>query len=310
MTRLLLLTLLTAVAAFPLEAQEFIPLWPESAMPNSKGLKRPEVIVNERILQVETPGMYVFLPSAKQNTGSAVVICPGGGYERLAYVSAGLELAKWLNTLGVNAFVLKYRLPNSPDLKVRHIAPLQDAQRAMRVVRSNAARWAIDPAKIGVLGTSAGGHLASTLGTHSEDVSAIGDSLDAVSFRPDFMILVSPVVSMGVFAHAGSRENLLGAGPSAELRAAYSNESRVTPATPTCFLVHAFDDRVVPVQNSLMFYRALVDKGISSSLHVFPEGDHAIALRGNPGSTELWTALGEMWLKEKGFISGPSGPGK
>jgi acetyl esterase/lipase len=300
--RLIILIALTAVAALAVRAQDLIPLWPEGGMPNSKGLPLKDSIFNERIYRVGVPKLRAFLPSSQENKKSAVIICPGGGYERLAYVISGLQLAKWFNTMGVSAFVLDYRLPNSPDLKQREIGPLQDAQRAMRIVRAHAARWGIDPGKIGVLGTSAGGHLASMLGTRTDDVSAIGDSLDKVSFAPDFMILVSPVISMGVYAHVGSRNNLLGANASKELVDKYSNELKVTSTTPPSFIVHAFNDKSVSVRNSLMFYQALVEKNVSSSLHVFPQGGHSIALRNNPGSAELWTTLCEAWMDEMGFL--------
>ncbi|WP_114782624.1 alpha/beta hydrolase [Botryobacter ruber] len=282
-------------------AQEFIPLWPEGKMPNSKGLVLKDSIVNERIHQVGVPGMYAFITSKEENKGSAVVICPGGGYERLAYNISGFQLAKWFNTIGINAFVLNYRLPNSRDLKERHLGPLQDAQRAMRVIRANAATWKIDPERVGVQGSSAGGHLASTLGTLTDDVSAIGDALDKESFKPDFMILVSPVINLDTYAHAGSKRNLLGEKPSKKLVEKFSTEKQVTAATPPAFLVHAFNDKSVNVRNSLLFYEALLDKNIPSSLHVFPQGGHAIALRNNPGSTNIWTSICELWLHEMGF---------
>jgi acetyl esterase/lipase len=270
-------------------------------MPNSKGWQLKDDIRNERIYQVGTPGMYAFLPSTQENNGSAVLICPGGGYERLAYIISGTQLAKWFNTMGMSAFVLNYRLPNSPDLKERQLGPLQDAQRAVRVIRANATKWGIKPDRIGVQGSSAGGHLAATLGTFTKDVSTIGDDLDKLSFRPDFMILVSPVITMGQYAHNGSRKNLLGENPSKELLEEYSLELRVTNTTTPAFIVHAFNDQGVNVRNSLMFYSALVDKNVSATIHVFPQGGHSIALRNNPGSTELWTGLCEAWLKEMGF---------
>ncbi len=142
----------------------------------------------------------------QENKGAAVVICPGSGYAHLAYVISGTQLAKWFNSMGVSAFVLKYRLPNSPDLKERQIAPLQDAQRAMRIIRAGAEKWQIKPDKIGVLGTSAGGHLAANLGTATEDFAKINDELDKFPFTPDFMILVSPVITMGEYAHPGSKK--------------------------------------------------------------------------------------------------------
>lgn len=286
----------------PIQAQEFIPLWPMDNLPNSKGVKVVEVIENERIIQVDTPGFYTFFTSQEENQGSAVIIFPSGGYHRLTYNMGGFQLAKWFNTLGINAFVLKYRLPHSPDLKVRHEAPLQDAQRAMRIIRARAEQWSIDPKKIGVMGTSAGGHLASTMGTHEEDVSAIGDTLDGVPFNPNFMVLVSPVITMGAHTHEGSLYNLLGKKPSEELKNKYSNELHVTPTTPPCFLAHAANDKAVDPRNSIFFFHALLDKNVPACLHIFPKGGHNINLHDNPGSTELWTDLCEEWLIEIGMV--------
>ncbi|MCA1624046.1 MAG: alpha/beta hydrolase, partial [Acidobacteria bacterium] len=205
-------------------------------------------------------------------------------------------------SIGISAFVLNYRLPNSPDLKQREIAPLQDAQRAVKIIRANAEKWKIKPDKIGVLGTSAGGHLAANLGTATEDAAKIGDDFDKLSFAPNFMVLISPVISMNEYVHAGSKKNLLGANPSKELIEKYSLEKQVWATTPTAFIVHAADDKAVSPRNSLLFYNALLDKNISASLHIFPHGGHAIAMRNNPGSTEMWTNLCEMWLVEMGFI--------
>ncbi len=283
-------------------AQEFVPLWEKGKMPNSKGMELKDDIRNERIYQVARPGFYAFFPSRQENKGAAVLICPGGGYERLAYQISGMQLAKWFNTFGVSAFVLNYRLPNSPDLMQREIVPLQDAQRAMRVIRVNAEKWQIKPDKIGVLGTSAGGHLAANLGTATEDAAKINDELDKFSFAPNFMILISPVITMGEYTNATTKKNLLGANSSKELAEKYSLEKQVMATTPPSFIVHAADDKTVNPRNSLMFYNALLDKNILASLHVFPNGGHAIALRNNPGSTETWTNLCEMWLVEMNFI--------
>lgn len=296
------------VQTSPEKFAQFIPLYPKGKMPNSKGLDLADSITNERIYQVGTPGMYAFFPSSTENKGAAVLICPGGGYERLAYVISGTQLAKWFNAIGVSAFVLNYRLPNSPDLVQREIGPLQDAQRAMKVIRKNAAGWGINKDKIGVQGSSAGGHLAGLLATQSIDRSFIKDSLDTFSFRPDFMLLVSPVIDMGEYAHTGSRKNLLGENPSEQLVRTYSNQLQVTALTPPAFIVHAFNDRSVSVKNSLLMYEALLQNKIPSSLHIFPHGGHAIALRNNPGSTDQWTNLCEAWMIEMGFI--PQSTGK
>jgi acetyl esterase/lipase len=214
---------------------------------------------------------------------------------------SGIQLAKWFNTFGMSSFVLKYRLPISPDLKNRSIAPLQDVQRALRIIRAHASEWNIDPQRIGVMGTSSGGHLASTVGTHLEDISAIGDSINAFPYLPNFMILVSPVIDLKKYAETGSRDNLLGKNASKELIDKYSSQLHVTSETPPAFMVHAVDDKVVSVYNSLIFYQALIDSGVCASLHVFPHGGHNIALRNNPGSTEMWTTLCEQWLTEMGF---------
>ena len=295
---ILLLHVLTLSAM----AQEFIPLWENGKIPNSKGMELKDDIRNERIYQVGRPGIYAYFPSRQENKGAAVLICPGGGYERLAYEISGIQLAKWFNTLGVNAFVLNYRLPNSPDLRHRESGPLQDAQRAMRVIRSNAEKWQIQTDKIGVMGTSAGGHLAASLATAPKDLAKVDDEIDKFLFVPNFMILISPVITMGEYGHATSRKNLLGANPSAESVDKFSVEKNVTAETPTAFIVHAADDKVVSPRNSLMFYNALLDKKIQASLHIFPSGGHSIALRNNPGSAETWTKLCEMWLVETGII--------
>ena len=294
--------LILSVFILNVSAQEFIPLWEKGKMPNSKGMELKDDIRNERVYQVGTPGFYAFFPSRQENKGAAVLICPGGGYERLAYQISGIQLAKWFNTLGIAAFVLNYRLPNSPDLKQREIAPLQDGERAMRIIRANAEKWQIKPDKIGVLGTSAGGHLAANLGTATEDLAKINDAFDQQSFAPDFMILISPVITMGEYAHATTKKNLLGENPSKELIEKYSLEKQVTAMTPKAFIVLAADDKVVNPRNSLLFYESLLDKNIPAGFHVFPNGGHAIALRNNPGSTGLWTELCEMWLIETGII--------
>ena len=286
----------------PVKAQEFIPLWPQHKTPNSKGLHLADSIANERIYRVGTPGMYAFFPSQQENKGAAVVICPGGGYERLAYIISGTQLAKWFNTMGVNAFVLNYRLPNSPDLVNRETGLLMDAQRAIKIIRANAAQWRIQPDKIGIQGSSAGGHLAAMTGNAKEDISAIGDSLDRIAFHPDFTILVSPVIDMGEWAHKGSRKNLLGENPSPEMIQKYSMQLQVNEHTSPSFIVGAMNDKTVHPMNNLLFYKALLEKNIPASYHVFPQGAHAIALRNNPGSTEQWTGLCEAWLTEMKFI--------
>lgn len=282
--------------------QEFIPLYPEGKMPNSKGMKLQEEIREERIYQVGTPGMHAFFPSPQTNTGVAVLVIPGGGYVRIAYQNARKEVAKWLNSLGIAAFALDYRLPTSPDLVQKELAPLQDAERAMRVIRANAKKWNINPEKVGVMGTSAGGHAASFIGTTTDDIVKIGDEIDNFSFTPNFMLLVSPVITMGEFAHGGSKKYLLGENPSKELIEKYSTEKHITAKTPPTFLILASDDQSVNPKNSVMFYTALLENKVSASLHIFPQGGHSIPIKNGPGSSSTWTNVCELWMNEIGML--------
>lgn len=295
-------TLLSLLLLFPSFAQEFIPLWPENKMPNTRGMKLEHIEERQRIIQVKQPGMYVFLTSKEENRGASVLICPPGGYQKLTYNIGGFQLAKWFNTIGINAFVLIHRLPTSPDLMEREKGPVQDAQRALKIIRSKADLWTLDANRIGVFGASAGGHLASTIGTHKQDFSTIGDSLDSISIQVNFMVLVSPVISMSEYAHEGSVTNFLGINPKQEMRDLYSNQKHITDKTPPTFLVHAQNDHVVPVMNSIMFYQAMTEHGVPGSLHIFPEGDHSIALRNKSNMLNLWTQLCESWLYECGIL--------
>lgn len=292
------IVLLILFAFVGMQAQEYIPLWEKNKMPNSKGLFIKDSISNERVMQVGTPGIHAFFTSVQENKEAAVLIIPGGGYHHLSYNISGFQLAKWFNTIGINAFVLTHRLPISADIKEREKAPLQDAERAMRIIRKNAVNWKIDTNKIGVMGCSAGGHLAASLGTIKDDFAKIGDEYDSYSFKPDYMILISPVIDMGKDGHKGSKENLLGSDPSPELIKKYSLQFQVSDYTPPTFMTHAFNDKVVSPKNSLLFYDALLVNKIPSSLHIFNQGGHAIALRNNPGSTNLWTGICEQWLTE------------
>lgn len=283
-------------------AQEFIPLWPDGQKPNWNGNVVTDSLYNERIWRVGTPGMYAFLVPKGENKGTTVLICPGGGYERLSYLYNGFNFAKWFNAHGINAFVLLYRLPHQTDLKNGQIGPLTDAQRAVKLLKANAAKWSLAADKIGVMGVSAGGHVATTLATYPTDVSAIRDSLDGVSSRPHFMILLSPVVTMGAYAHKGSKKLFMGADTTAATVRRFSSEQQVTVNTPPTFLVHAQNDSSVNVRNSLYFFNALIEKGVQASLHVFPQGGHGIGLSDNPGSTDLWLDLLYRWLVEKEFV--------
>ncbi|MBN8782321.1 MAG: alpha/beta hydrolase [Terrimonas ferruginea] len=283
-------------------AQEFIPLWPDGRKPNFNGKPVTDSIFNERIVRVGTPGVYCFPVAQAENTGTAVLICPGGGYARLSHIYNGFNLAKWYNTQGISAFVLIYRLPHQTDLVNRELAPLQDAQRAMKLLRSQADKWKLIPGRTGVMGTSAGGHLAAQLANATEDVSKIKDALDTVNYRPDFAVLLSPVISLGEYAHVGSRNNLLGNNASPALIKKYSLENGVTPRNPATFIVHASNDSTVRVQNSLFYYKSLLQQHVPASYHVFPQGAHSIRLVENPGSVDQWTNLLSAWLKEMKFL--------
>lgn len=277
-------------------------LWETGKMPNSKGLRLTDSIANDRQFVVANPNIDVYTPSKEENRGFAVLVIPGGGYVRLAHVVSGSQIAKYINSIGGTAFVLKYRLPVSPDLKQREIGPLQDGQRAIKIMRALAPKYGYAANKIGVFGTSAGGQLASSLGVYTDDYTEVKDTLYKYSFRPDFMILLSPVITLAdPYAHKGSRENLLGKDANKSLIDQFSTQLHVTAQTPPTILFHANDDKSVPSLNSVMFYTALREKGVDASLHIFPHGGHAINLTKSPGSTALWVPILDAWLKESGM---------
>ncbi|MEW4922901.1 alpha/beta hydrolase [Algibacter sp. 2305UL17-15] len=281
---------------------EVIPLW-ENKIPNSQ--ESDEVEENEvddilRLRKVQNPTLEIFIPTKRSATGRAVIICPGGGYGVLSYDWEGTEVAKWFNTQGIAAFVLKYRLPQSKSIVVQHNAPLQDAQRAIKLVRHHAEKWGVEKDKIGVIGFSAGGHVASTLGTQfAKHVINTEDEINRTNARPDFMALIYPVITMQFpYTHKGSRDNLLGNNPSKELVDEFSNELHVTKNTPPTFIVHSTDDEVVPVENSLNFYKALKDAEVLSEMHIYPHGGHGYGLAIGRGYLQTWTDRLADWLKE------------
>jgi acetyl esterase/lipase len=278
-----------------------VPLYP-GAIPNSKNTGSHEKISNTDIIaisDVQNPDISVYLPSKKFSTGQAVVICPGGGYWILAYDLEGTDIARYLNSIGVAGIVLKYRLPTYGNVIEPHKAPLMDAQRAMRLVRYNAKKWNIDTTKIGIMGFSAGGHLASTLGTHFDyGNKASADSIERLSCRPDFMILMYPVISFtDASSHTGSRDALLGKNPDKNLLTYYSNELQVRKDTPPAFFVHADNDTGVPVENTLLMYRALRANNIPAELHILSEGEHGFGLGIGNDHIASWTNSLKLWLK-------------
>lgn len=279
-----------------------IPLW-DGEIPNSKPTDEVETYPERDILWIEkvnTPTLEVFIPTEKLATGRGVIICPGGGYHGVSYDYEGTDLAKWFNAKGIAAFVLKYRMPNSDAVKVSYKAPLQDAQRAIRMVRFNAKKWHLNPEDIGIMGFSAGGHLASTLATQYDTANSFKESeMDTISARPDFAILIYPVISMNAdFTHKGSRNSLLGKNPDKKLIAQFSNELQVNAQTPPTFIVHAADDKGVPVENSLQYYRALVAAQVPAELHVYPKGGHGFSTAIGKGNLATWPDRMHDWLQE------------
>jgi acetyl esterase/lipase len=261
-----------------------IALWPSGA-PGALG-KEPQ----------DVPTLTPYLPKDKAN-GAAVIVCPGGGYSHLADHEGG-PVAEWLTSIGITAFVLKYRI----GPRYHHPAPLQDAARAMRIVRSRAAEWKLDPNRIGILGFSAGGHLASTIGTHFDaGQPGASDPIERVSSRPDLLMLIYPVITMGNFTHGGSKKQLLGDNPAAEMVALLSNELQVTKETPPTFLIHTANDAAVPVENSVQFAEALRKAGVPFEIHIYERGPHGFGLGDKDPILSGWPAQCGAWLKLHGF---------
>jgi acetyl esterase/lipase len=293
---------------FPMmtQAQQAMPLYGSSPIPNSRPVADRETDdssgnpVRHSLSLVSRPTLTVYLPPADMRNGTAVVVCPGGGYVHLAFTHEGTDVCKWLNSLGITAFLLKYRLPSDETMIDKTIGPLQDAQQAILTVRSRAAEWGVDTGRIGIMGFSAGGHLASTAGTHFSHV-VIPDAA-GVSVRPNFMVLLYPVISFDdSTGHRGSRDNLLGKNPSAQAILEYSNQLQVTDRTPPGFIVHAEDDKTVQVINSISFYEALVRHHVPSEMHIFPKGGHGFGMH-NPTTTDQWPDRLAEWMKANGWI--------
>ncbi len=291
------------LSATLLQAQDFkLPLW-EDKIPNYKANNEKEQVATDWgidwITLVEKPTIEVYLPAKNSSTGQAVVICPGGGYVGLAYDWEGTDIAKWLNSKGIAGIVLKNRLPSVNSNMVPHQSPLMDAKRAIRLARHHAKDWNIEDGKIGIMGFSAGGHLAATLGTHFEEDQGGSDVIDQLSCRPDFMALIYPVISTTAdFMHKGSRDYLLGKDASQDLIRFYSNELHVGNHTPPTFLMHAGDDMAVPVENSIVFYQALKEKNIPAEMHIYPEGGHGFSLAVGKDYLSTWPDRLADWLKK------------
>lgn len=271
---------------------------PNSIATEIKEERSFDPIVDSLVIKVVTPTLTAYLPPPKLRNGSAVIICPGGGYQCLLINREGNNIAKAFNELGVTAFVLKYRLPNIDIFNDRAIAPLQDVQRAIQVVREKADEFQINSDKIGVMGFSAGGHLAASAGVHFDDT--LIENSQNISLRPDFLILINPVISFSdQICNLETRHNLLGKDATTEQIHYFSNEEHVTSDTPITFLTHASDDSVVPPDNSLNFYNKLISYGIPSEIHMFSTGEHGFL---KEPSFQIWFGLCADWMKRSGLM--------
>ena len=263
-------------------------LWPDGA-PGALGSA-----------EADKPALTICPAPAETATGAGIVVCPGGGYGNLAMGHEGEDVARWLNGNGVAAFILKYRIA-----PYRHPIPLHDAQRALRMVRMRAQEFGVDKGRIGILGFSAGGHLASTAGTHFDEGDAQAAApVDRVSCRPDFMVLVYPVITFRKpFGHMGSRRNLLGEDPSPELDTLLSNDEQVTENTPPAFLVHTTGDKGVPAENSVQFYLAMRKAKVPAELHIYEQGPHGFGLAPGDPILSQWPETCMDWIRAHGFLA-------
>jgi acetyl esterase/lipase len=278
------------------EPDHLLFLWPDGA-PGAKGTA-----------DGDRPEISVYLAAGEKNTRAGVVVCPGGGYGHLAVDHEGKQIAEWFNSIGVSAFVLKYR-HRASGAGYGHPAPLDDAQRAIRLVRSKAADWKVDAKRIGIMGFSAGGHLASTAATHFDDGKADAkDPIDKQGCRPDFAILCYAVITFDdAHTHQGSKKNLLGADPDKKLVESLSNEKQVTEKTPPTFLWSTGDDAAVPVENSVLFYLACRKAKVPAELHVYEHGPHGVGLAKDLPGVSVWSEQLAAWLKHRGVLAGAGG---
>ena len=292
MKRELIIFVLILLAGFSAKAQEIIPIY-DGAIPHSKVAPADykESFGGGMFRNVTSPTLEIYLPEKGKETGTAVVICPGGGYSVVVYQGEGVSNAKELAKNGIAAFVLKYRLPVDAIMTDKSTGPLQDAQQAIKLVRENAVKWNIDPAKIGIMGFSAGGHLASTVATHFE--KALIDNPKGTSLRPDFQVVVYPVISMQqALTHRDSRKQLLGEQPSQQLVDLFSNELQVKENTPPAYITHAADDNVVDVDNSINYFEALRRHKVPVEMHIYPKGGHGFIFGRRGWMTSLLEWIG------------------
>ena len=285
--------------------QVILDLYGNGPVPNAKACTEKETSVKSSsgkgaVANVIRPTLQVFIPEVRNATGASVIICPGGGYARLAIEHEGWEVAQALNAMGVTAFVLKNRLPSSACMEQKETGPLMDVQQAIKLVRENASTYKSDVNKIGVLGFSAGGHLAASSGTHFNEVVIANPK--NTSLRPDFLVLVYPVISMrDSLTHKGSKDNLIGKTPTEALVHRFSNEEQVTPKTPMTFLVHAADDNAVVPANSILFFQALLKNKVPAELHIYQNGGHGFGLH-NATTKDEWIDRLKNWFLKNGLL--------
>jgi acetyl esterase/lipase len=283
-------------------AQTTIDLYPQ-VIPNSKPSANDEVTEQDGILKVSKitkPTLTIFLASKEIANGTAVIIYPGGGYWINAIGHEGMDIAKKFNEMGITAFVLKYRIPNDATMEKKEIGPLQDAQQAIKIVRERATEWSINPNRIGIMGFSAGGHLASTAGTHFNKSFISNEA--KINLRPDFMILIYPVISLqDSIGHLGSRDQLIGKHPTRDQINYFSNELQITKETPPTFLVHASDDNVVKVENSIVFYQNLIKHSVAAELHIYQQGGHGFGLN-NKTTSDSWMDRCKNWMSANSWM--------
>lgn len=286
-------------------AQPIIDLYNNGPVPNSKPCSQVETYPKSGtgqagVANVLRPTLQVFLPQVRNAAGASVIICPGGGYARLSIEHEGWEVAKALNAMGVTAFVLKNRLPGDACMEHKETGPLMDVEQAIKYVRDNAATYNIDATKIGIMGFSAGGHLASSLGTHYNEM--VITNTNNTLLRPDFMVLLYPVISMkDSITHRGSRDNLIGRTPAPELVHRFSNEEQINAKTPPTFLVHAADDNAVPPANSIMFFEALLKNKVPAEMHIYQNGGHGFGLH-NATTKDEWIERLKNWFLRNGLL--------
>jgi acetyl esterase/lipase len=298
----LLICVITSINT--LSAQDALPLYPDK-VPNSKEAANEEK-TEERdgitiVSKISKPTLRFFPAPAQDQPAATVIIFPGGGYSINALSHEGHDVARKFNEIGISAFVVKYRIPNDRTMLNKEIGPLQDAQQAIKVVREQAAKFKVNPERIGIMGFSAGGHLASTAGTHFNEIHIPNEK--NTSLRPDFMILVYPVISFqDDIGHRGSRNNLLGNNPDKPKIDHYSNELQITKQTPPSFLIHAGDDKTVEVANSIKFYENLVKHDVPAELHIYQAGGHGFGLN-NPTTKDDWFLTCKHWLDANGWLT-------